>query len=123
MLAAAAASVDAQKSVNAGVYTAEQATRGEGTFGARCTNCHDPGRFTGNDFVRHWSNQPLAVLYGIMSSTMPEDNPGSLTAQEYADVLAYFLSLNKYPAGVEELKGGEEAMKALQMEPPKAGGR
>jgi hypothetical protein len=34
---------------------------------------------------------------------MPEDNPGSLVHQEYIDILAYILSLNRYSSGKEEL--------------------
>ena len=30
---------------------------------------------------------------------MPESNPGSLPEQDYVDILAYILSLNRYPAG------------------------
>ncbi len=34
---------------------------------------------------------------------MPEGDPGSLQPEEYADVLAYLLSLNDYPAGDQPL--------------------
>ena len=30
---------------------------------------------------------------------MPETDPGSLPEQDYVDILAYILSLNRYPAG------------------------
>lgn len=107
------------KSVNDGVFTVAQAERGHTTFQKNCTTCHDPGRFTGADFIKPWSGQPLHALFDIVKKTMPEDNPGSLQPDQYADVIAYFLSLNKYPSGQEELKGTDEAMKAVQMEPPK----
>ncbi len=38
-----------------------------------------------------------------MSMTMPEGSPGSLSSEEYADILAFLLRLNDYPAGEEEL--------------------
>jgi hypothetical protein len=47
---------------------------------------------------------------------MPGDNPGSLKQQEYADILAYFLSLNAYPAGDTELQGNAAAMAAIKVE-------
>lgn len=115
----APAGQSAAKTVNSGIYTEAQAERGRKTFEGNCTTCHDPGRFTGDDFVNHWSGQPLHAIFEIMSTTMPEDNPGALSLQQYADVLSYFLKLNKYPAGADELMGTAAAMKAVQMEAPK----
>lgn len=110
---------EAAKTVNDGVFSAEQAARGQKAFESRCTTCHEPSRFTGPDFVKQWSDQPLHALYDVMKTTMPEDNPGSLQPQQYADIVAFFLQLNKLPAGTEELNGTDEAMKAVKMEPPK----
>ena len=104
------------KSVNDGVFTTTQAERGQKVFGGTCTACHDTGRFTGSDFLKSWSGQPLNALFDLVKTTMPEDNPGSLQEQEYADVIAYLLSLNKYPSGQDELQGTNEAMKAILME-------
>jgi len=47
---------------------------------------------------------------------MPMDAPGSMKPQEYSDILAYFLSINGYPAGTTELAGGEEAIKAVTLD-------
>ena len=35
---------------------------------------------------------------------MPEDNPGSLTDQEFVDVIAYMLSVSNLPTGDAELQ-------------------
>ena len=35
---------------------------------------------------------------------MPEDNPGSLTDEEYVDVIAYMFSVGGMPAGEDELR-------------------
>jgi polar amino acid transport system substrate-binding protein len=51
-----------------------------------------------------------------MSTTMPEDNPGSLKPQQYADVVAYFLELNGYPEGKAELDPA--AIKTIKFEKP-----
>lgn len=106
------------KSVNDGVYSTSQASRGQALFQSICTTCHDTGRFTGDEFVTSFSGKPLAELFKAVQ-TMPEDNPGSLTAQQYGDVIAFFLSLNEYPAGGDELKGDVGALGTIQMEPPK----
>lgn len=107
---------EAQKSVNQGVYSEAQAARGQQKFEGTCTACHDTARFTGPEFVNAWAGQPLHALFDTVSATMPEDNPGSLEPQQYGDVIAYFLKLNGYPAGTDELKGDAAAMKAIKME-------
>lgn len=107
-----------ERSVNDGVYSAEQAKRGQVTFEAECTNCHDTGRFTGPTFLEHWTGQPLKKLFDQVK-TMPEDNPGSLRAQEYADIMSFFLQLNDYPAGADDLKGADDVMSAVRLEAKK----
>ena len=52
---------------------------------------------------------------------MPEDNPGSLNAQQYADVMAFFLQLNKFPTGSDELKGDADVLAQIGVEPLKPG--
>jgi mono/diheme cytochrome c family protein len=103
----------AQKTANDGVYTAAQADRGEATFKEQCASCHAPADFTSDDFLKKWTGKPLHALYETVSETMPMDNPGTLKPQQYADVLGYFLKLNKFPAGQEELKSAADALKAI----------
>ena len=38
-----------------------------------------------------FAGKPLWEMYDVISDTMPEDNPGSLKPQEYADVISYLL--------------------------------
>lgn len=121
--APAATSDPKQKSLNDGVFTESQAERGATLFKNNCTSCHDSARFTGDIFIGNWSGQPLYSLFDLMRTTMPEDNPGALQHQQYADVLAYFFRLNGYPAGGDELQGDDEAMRAVRIEAPKDGAK
>jgi polar amino acid transport system substrate-binding protein len=107
------------KSTNDGVYTKAQGERGQKIFAEKCTACHEPSRFSGEAFHESWDNKALKELWDVASGTMPEDNPGSLKQQEYADILAYFLSLNEYPAGDAELPGNPAAMAAIKIEKKK----
>ncbi len=109
----------AARSVNDGVYTVAQADRGQKTFESACTVCHDVDRFRGADFINSWKNEPVFALFETLSGTMPADNPGALTPQEYADVIAYFLKLNRYPAGASELQGTKDATSTMRIEPLK----
>jgi hypothetical protein len=108
---------DPMQSTNEGVYTSRQASRGARSFEINCTSCHT-SRFTVPTFFESWSERSLADLFGLMQATMPEDNPGSLRPQEYADVLSFILSLNGFPAGETQLEGTEAAMQAVQIQPP-----
>lgn len=107
------------KSSNDGVYSAAQAARGEQVFKAKCGSCHAPSRFIGDDLFKPWADKPLAELFNMVRDSMPEDNPGTLPIQEYGDVIAYFLQLNKFPAGADELVGSEEAMAKIMFDRPK----
>ena len=108
---------DAARSTNDGVYSEAQASRGQALFQSRCTACHDTARFTGQGFVQTWAGQPMADIFTLVSKTMPEDNPGSLTPQQYADILSFFLKLNGFKHGEAELSGTEEALKAVTIVP------
>ncbi len=107
------------KSTNDGVYTKAQGERGQKVFSEKCTACHESSRFSGEAFHESWDNKALKELWDVASGTMPEDNPGSLKQQEYADILAYFLSLNAYPAGEVELQGNAPAMAAIKIDKKK----
>ena len=107
------------KTTNSGVYTAAQAERGQKVFGEKCTTCHEPSRFSGDTFTESWNGKALKEIWDIASGTMPEDNPGSLKQEEYADIIAYFLHLNEYPAGDAELQPGAASMAAIKVEKKK----
>ncbi len=104
----------APKTVNDSVYSAAQAARGQAVFEGTCTACHDTARFTGGDFMTAWTGKSMGELFKVVSTTMPEDNPGALKPQQYVDVLAYFLKLNEFPAGSEELKA--ETMDGIKID-------
>jgi mono/diheme cytochrome c family protein len=107
------------KTTNSGVYTAAQAERGKTLFSEKCSGCHEPSRFSGDSFLEAWNDKPLKEIWDVASGTMPEDNPGSLKQQEYADIISYFLSLNEYPAGDAELQPGAAPMAAIKVEKKK----
>ncbi len=100
-----------------GVFTDAQATRGRTAYSGACGFCHgrrldgapdDPDMrstppLARARFVREWEGRSLATLYEYTRLTMPEDNPNSLTDEEYVDIIAYMLSVNGMPAGNDEL--------------------
>ena len=100
---------------SSGVYTSAQADRGMSIYDGQCASCHELSRFKGKDFASAWTDKPLTDLHTAVKS-MPMDNPGSLKPEEYADILAYFLSINGYPAGQAELKGDDAAIAAIKVD-------
>jgi mono/diheme cytochrome c family protein len=90
-----------------GVFTAEQAGRGEKVYAERCARCHGDGlqgvesapALTGTTFYATWEGETLDALFERMRSSMPADAPGSLSRAQNADILALMLKTGGYPAG------------------------
>jgi len=112
------AAAQEKKSVKSGVYTAAQADRGQNLYRSKCASCHAPNRFTDDLFYMSFAGKPLWEMFDVISDSMPEDNPGSLKKEEYADVIAYLLKLNNFPVGATELPIDKDALSAIQMEKP-----
>jgi mono/diheme cytochrome c family protein len=107
-----------KRSVKAGVYTAAQAERGVAVYRSKCASCHAPNRFTDDFFYVSFAGKPLWEMFDVISDSMPEDNPGSLTKEQYADVIAYLLQLNKFPAGETDLPTDKDALSEILFEKP-----
>jgi mono/diheme cytochrome c family protein len=117
-----------QRSVWDGVYAARQIQRGGAVYARDCAICHGPTLngaeappLAGADFLAEWYGYSADDLFERIRSTMPVTGPGSLSAQEYADVLAYILSINKFPAGDTEMNGSREPLKRIRIEAAKPG--
>jgi len=99
----------APKSVWDGVYTLGQAKRGALKSGL-CVECHGDGfvggpapELAGADFAANWEGRSVGDLFDLIRLTMPDNDPGALSREEYADLVAYILSVNKFPTGATEI--------------------
>ena len=101
------------------LYTTEQAARGERVYANVCVECHEKLEYTGPEFRAKWNNRPAFELFDLVRSTMPDENPGTLPTQDYADVLAYMMKLNGVPAGKTPMPVDEETLKKLKIVIPK----
>lgn len=104
------------KTTKTGVYSREQADRGQEVYFGLCKSCHTLESHTASTFTAKWNAKPLSVLYEYIRDQMPKNEPGSLSEQEYTDVLAYVLKLNKMPAGPDELSTDVAVMKTIRIE-------
>jgi mono/diheme cytochrome c family protein len=106
---------DTTRSTADGVYTDAQARRGAAIMAEVCSACHFEDEFTG-PFLRAWNGATVAALFEVVSTTMPQDSPGSLEPEEYADLLAYVFSLNGIPQGDRELPHVSPALEAIRID-------
>jgi mono/diheme cytochrome c family protein len=114
---------DAQRTVRDGVFSPAQAARGERIFESICVNCHEMAEFTAaGAYLEEVDGQPLWETFDYVSSEMPEDDPGSLEPEEYADVLAYIFSVYGLPSGDTELPIDRASLRAIAIAPPKLPG-
>ena len=114
-------------SIRDGVFTAEQARRGQVAYTGPCDRCHgfkldgapdDPDMLpappvAGPKFLRKWDGRTLAVLFEYVRTTMPTNNPGYLSDAEVADIVAYMLSVSGLPAGDKALSTEPEALASI----------
>ena len=113
----------ADPSVWDGVYTAEQTRRGEAAYLQTCASCHgtalEGGDMTppllGGAFSSNWNDLTVGDLFERIRTTMPLDNPGKLSRQQNADVIAFVLKANGWPAGAAELPPDQAALKQIRI--------
>lgn len=112
------------RSVWDGAYTEEQAKRGEALYQKECKGCHGVALaggessppLTGGAFLSNWNGLTLGDLFERMRKTMPQSAAGKLNRQQNADILAFVLSANKFPAGKTELSRRTEFLKEIRFE-------
>ena len=121
---AALAGAQAPRSVWGGIYTEDQALRGEPLYAESCAECHgselEGGEMgpalAGSDFMWNWNGLSVGDIFERLRVSMPEANPRSMTNQEKADVLAYMLLRNEIPAGGKELPSRTQTLMPVQFE-------
>jgi len=105
------------KSVWDGVYTDDQATRGEKALSDNCEGCHMKSDFSGKDFLNTWNGQTAFALFDNIKTNMPMDSPGKLTKEAYADIVAFMFKSNSFPSGKDELPTDDGVLKQIKIEP------
>lgn len=110
--------------VSQGVYTADQAKRGEPLYKEQCAACHGDKlegsgpmpALSGVDFAKNWGGKPVSDLFEKTQSSMPATAPGSLSPQQTADILAYVFSVSSFPAGASELPSAVDGLKQITLD-------
>ena len=113
-----------QRSVWDGVFSADQAKRGQTRYRKLCASCHgdtlEGGEsappLAGGEFLSNWNTLSVGDLFDRTRSTMPQSKPGSLSCEANAEIIAYLLSANQFPAGQEVLPQSSEVLKEIRIE-------
>ena len=111
------------RSVWTGVYTADQAERGKAAYAEQCAACHGPTLagidvappLTGSAFLNNWNNTSAGDLFERIHTTMPQNNPGSLSGKTVSDIEAYMFQANGFPAGQTALPPSQPMMAGIKI--------
>ncbi len=112
------------RSVWDGVYTTEQATHGKELYNKNCGGCHGEALtggesappLAGGEFLSNWNGLSAGELFERIRTTMPLNNPRSLSREVNSSILAYMLSMNEFPAGKTALPSETESLKHIQID-------
>lgn len=120
----AALAAQTKPSVWDGIYSADQAKRGEAAYAMDCASCHGAkleGRsqtpaLAGAEFLMNWDGTTVGDLFEKIQASMPADKPGTLSPERNAEILAFLLSASKMPAGANGLPGDMERLLQIRFE-------
>lgn len=130
-LLTASAAIDAQATptVQDGVFSDAQATRGQALYAQRCAGCHGPKLegaqappLAGPAFTFKWRREPLSALfikirYTMPPMTAPTTSPGAaapqLTPEQGADLVAHVLKTNGFPGGKSEFGAADATISRI----------
>ncbi len=125
--------VTAPRSVWDGVYTEQQASRGERDYGRTCAKCHglslegdaasEVPALNADVFMRRWSGRTARGLFDVLARSMPADAPGTLNPQRSAELVAYLLRANNVPSGEQPLPLEPDGLAAITIERSAGAGR
>jgi mono/diheme cytochrome c family protein len=111
-----------------GVYTDAQAFQGAQAYEQSCALCHgaslggigEAPALVGGGFISDFNGLTLGDLFERIRTTMPLNNPGGLSREQYSDILAFVLKSNGFPSGPRELYRRSEYLNVIRFEAPKA---
>ena len=100
-----------------GAYTEGQAAEGEIVYKKVCASCHELSFHTGEEFKMNWFPRSVWDLFKTLKTTMPEDNIGGLSDDQYTRVIAYVFKLNGFPVSPDSLKADSTEMRKIKIGP------
>jgi alcohol dehydrogenase (cytochrome c) len=104
-------------------FTEAQVVIGRAAYDQSCATCHganlDDGPLgaplKGDAFMQKYGGRPARTLFDVTRTTMPTANPGSLSAETYAALVALMLEQNDIVAGETPLPTDPQQLAAMQV--------
>src|SRR5688500_895824 len=133
-LLASISNIEAQatRTLQDGVFSDAQATRGQALYTQRCAGCHGADLtggaqappLEGAAFRFKWRQEPLSALFIKIRYTMPPNSADAakLTAEQGADLVAHVLKSNRFPAGKADFAAADAATSSIVWPPAPAAG-
>jgi mono/diheme cytochrome c family protein len=124
VLLVTATSIDAQapRTVQDGVFSNAQATRGGALYAQRCAGCHGAALagaqappLEGPAFRFKWRKEPLSALFIKIRDTMPPTaaDPERMAPEQGADLVAHILKSNGFPAGTADFAASDAVTSSI----------
>jgi mono/diheme cytochrome c family protein len=99
-----------------GIFSQAQVERGRSSFESECMDCHELEEFTGPDaYFEEQQGESLWSVFEFIWAEMPEDKPAWLEPEEYADILAFILSVYGFPAGDGDLPTDQRVLEQIEL--------
>lgn len=111
------------KTIWSGVFSEQQATRGQQIYKQSCAMCHKDDllgeagtpALAGADFLNRFNGSSVDDLVQITRASMPQDAPDSLGTPAYVDLITFVLKTNGVPAGSSDLPTERAALKQIRV--------
>ena len=109
-----------------GLYTSTQAELGASLYEDQCYSCHGElaafapemaALLADHTFRNRWAGRSLGELFTLIREEMPQDAPGTLSAEETANLLAYIMKGNRFPVGDAPLSDDAEQLHQIPFTP------
>jgi polar amino acid transport system substrate-binding protein len=105
---------------SAGWYTIAQAANGAKAYQKTCASCHGAKlqgglgpALVGRQFWLTYAGKKVSTLWSAVHTTMPMTAPGSVSARNSINIMAFLLQKNGVPAGSTPLNDTADLSKAL----------
>ncbi len=102
--------------LNDGIFSSQQVKSGKRLYKKYCKSCHEGDYF--GPVLLAWQGEQLASFFDVMTSAMPENDPGGLEQEQYTDLLAYILKISGYPQDTRSLDPGTVEFAGIVIEKP-----
>jgi mono/diheme cytochrome c family protein len=105
---------------SAGWYTPEQAANGAKSYQKNCASCHgarlqggSAPALLGKQFWQAYGGKKVSTLWSEVHTRMPMSAPGSVSATDSTNIMAFLLQKNGVPSGTVPLDDTTDLSKVL----------